>query len=67
MALIMAKLWQSYGKGMAKLWWKYVWPHSVRMRRTDARLRRADAHNMRGYMVMEMDGFDGCWNRFMPG
>ena len=28
---------------------------------------RTDAHNLRLYMVMEMDGFDGFWIGFMPG
>ena len=37
------------------------------MRRTDARLRRTDAHNIGLYiyiymlMMMEMDGLDGYW------
>ena len=59
-----ARLWQSYGKGIAKLWLSYVWPYIVRMRRTDARLRRTDAHNIKLYiymMMMEMDGLDGYW------
>ena len=39
---------------------------NIRMRRTDARLRRTDAHNIKLYiyiymMMMEMDGLDGYW------
>ena len=59
-----ARLWQSYGKGIAKLWLSYVWPYIVRMRRTDARLRRTDANNIKLYiymMMMGMDGLDGYW------
>ena len=35
------------------------------MRRTDARLRRTDAHNLKYIIVMDMDGFDGYWTEFM--
>ena len=37
------------------------------MRRTDARLRRTDAHNFQVLYIimMDMDGFDGYWTEFM--
>ena len=75
---VMVKFWQSYGKvygkAMAELWQRdsevmvklCLAPYS-----TDASnrftLRRTDAHNLRLYMVMEMDGFDGFWIGFMLG
>ena len=37
---------------------------NIRMRRTDARLCRTDAHNIKLYiymMMMGMDGLDGYW------
>ena len=37
---------------------------NIGMRRTDARLRRADAHNIKLYIYMMMmgtDGLDGYW------
>ena len=36
-------------------------PINIQMRRTDARLRRTDAHNIKVYIMMEMGGLDGYW------
>ena len=62
-----ARLWQSYGKGIAKLWLSYVWPYIVRMRRTDARLRRTDAHNIKLYIYIYDDDGDGWIGWILDG
>ena len=41
-------------------------PISIEMRRTDARLRRTDAHNLKLYCNDDMDGFGGYWMESMP-
>ena len=40
-------------------------PINIQMRRTDARLRRTDAHNIKVYIMMEMGGLDGKYAGWM--
>ena len=75
---VMVKLWQSYGrvygKAMAEVWQrdsvvmvKLCWAPYYSDASNRCTVLRTDAHNLRLYMVMEMDGFDGFWIGFMPG